>query len=653
MAINDIVQTIAEARVDARSLSEFVFKPAGFKVTRRLAPPVDTLQFYIDRFNSLNGDFSSSVSVALSNLNNSVAEANGKVAYIETTVQDAINNTAIEGGVLADTLVVVDGSLSQRTINKGLESVADLSTIKNPKNGLRVYVKSHYAGLGRGGGYFVYDSSITSGSDGVIIFDSSSSGKFVREINGELNLYHCGCVDGDVSLARRNSECYNKAFATFSNPNGFSKLQVPEGTFYFSEPVVVSHFNLTGSQSMNSKHKIILTEANTTSLLGVVDLGGWGIVDYTKIVAALIVSHSYYSGASGLQISTSGLTQEQVTHGVYSSLARHHFYDNLTITATAKKGFESYGGFLTHYGNMEVRNALEGVFIGPGGVDQLGANNVTVGKLWINGTKGYAFYAHGITEMTVDGLYMEKMQESIEDKPLVYVRTGKNLNIKTVNFDGIDASRECLIKLRGTYGVIEGLSLVNIRTTNKIPIIGLNGGNNIAVNTYSSSGTLNASAVQKLSGSDSYDTYKIPREMYATISKNIDSNTLYLDSASHKIRVLTSNSWVETPILKLKSTRASVVMCSVVLSGGGAGFTGEERYFLKINTDNSIESVTSMLKISEQSVPTVFSLINDIDNPSILNLTLKKTSTTYGTYMIEVLASVRSDRSIVNNIYYT
>lgn len=104
---NDIVQTIAEARVDARSLSEFVFKPAGFKVARRLAPTVDTLQFYINRFNSLNGDFSSSVSVALSSLNNSVAEADGKVAYIESTVQDAINNTAVEGGVLADTFVTM------------------------------------------------------------------------------------------------------------------------------------------------------------------------------------------------------------------------------------------------------------------------------------------------------------------------------------------------------------------------------------------------------------------------------------------------------------------------------------------------------------------------------------------------------------------
>lgn len=107
MADTDIVQVISEARVDARSLSEFVFKPAGFKVARRLAPTIDTLQFYIDRFDALDGDFKSSVTTAMFNLNNSVAEAEGKVEYIGTTVQDAINNTATPNGVLADTFLTV------------------------------------------------------------------------------------------------------------------------------------------------------------------------------------------------------------------------------------------------------------------------------------------------------------------------------------------------------------------------------------------------------------------------------------------------------------------------------------------------------------------------------------------------------------------
>ncbi|WP_198333626.1 hypothetical protein [Psychrobacter namhaensis] len=125
---NEFVQTMADARVDAQSLSDFVFKPSGFKVARRLAPTIDTLQFYINRFNSLNGDFSSSVSVALSSLNSSVAEADGKVAYIETTVQDAINNTAVEGGVLADTFVTATANGIGQVARNQREKNADRLT---------------------------------------------------------------------------------------------------------------------------------------------------------------------------------------------------------------------------------------------------------------------------------------------------------------------------------------------------------------------------------------------------------------------------------------------------------------------------------------------------------------------------------------------
>lgn len=131
MAINDIVQTIAEARVDARSLSEFVFKPADFTVTRRLAPSVRTLQYYIDLFNNLNIVFASSVTTAQNSLDLSVIEAQGKVGYIESTVQNAINNTAVEGGVLADTFLTATAyhpdtyARTQRSIRADTVSMLD------------------------------------------------------------------------------------------------------------------------------------------------------------------------------------------------------------------------------------------------------------------------------------------------------------------------------------------------------------------------------------------------------------------------------------------------------------------------------------------------------------------------------------------------
>lgn len=110
--------------------------------------------------NSWNDDVIEQINTAIIDS----ADAARQVAIDITN--DALNNTAVEGGVLADTFVVVDGSLSQRTINKGLESIADLSTIKNPKNGLRVYVKSYRSGLNKGGGYFTYDSSQLALNDG-------------------------------------------------------------------------------------------------------------------------------------------------------------------------------------------------------------------------------------------------------------------------------------------------------------------------------------------------------------------------------------------------------------------------------------------------------------------------------------------------------
>ena len=53
---NDIVQTITDARIDARALSEFMFKPASYMVARRLAPPVHTLNYYLNLFDTVAAD---------------------------------------------------------------------------------------------------------------------------------------------------------------------------------------------------------------------------------------------------------------------------------------------------------------------------------------------------------------------------------------------------------------------------------------------------------------------------------------------------------------------------------------------------------------------------------------------------------------------
>lgn len=117
---NEFVQTMADARVDARSLSEFLFKPADFMVQRRLAPSIHTLSYYLQ---SLSG--------------------------IEQQVQDAINNTAVEGGILADTFVTVTangvGTVARTQREKNSDSVSPFDFgvvgdgVANDTVGLRAY----------------------------------------------------------------------------------------------------------------------------------------------------------------------------------------------------------------------------------------------------------------------------------------------------------------------------------------------------------------------------------------------------------------------------------------------------------------------------------------------------------------------------------
>lgn len=75
----------------------------------------------------------------------------------------------------------ITGKINEVVDNiKGLESIADLSTINNPKDGLRVYVKSYHAGLKLGGGWFTYDSSKSSENNGGTVING-----WIRELDNE------------------------------------------------------------------------------------------------------------------------------------------------------------------------------------------------------------------------------------------------------------------------------------------------------------------------------------------------------------------------------------------------------------------------------------------------------------------------------------
>lgn len=69
-----------------------------------------------------------------------------------------------------DANLVTYGETTQKQINDGLESIATMLAIKNPRNGQRVTVKSYHTGQNKGGGTFVYDNSKANTNDkGMVI----------------------------------------------------------------------------------------------------------------------------------------------------------------------------------------------------------------------------------------------------------------------------------------------------------------------------------------------------------------------------------------------------------------------------------------------------------------------------------------------------
>lgn len=70
--LNSIIQEVLDARVDMQSLSEFVWKPTDFMVSRRLAPPIHTLNYYLQRLDAVDEQFTAAVNKATTTANSAI-----------------------------------------------------------------------------------------------------------------------------------------------------------------------------------------------------------------------------------------------------------------------------------------------------------------------------------------------------------------------------------------------------------------------------------------------------------------------------------------------------------------------------------------------------------------------------------------------------
>lgn len=163
--------------------------------------------------------FSDNLQDTLDNISGAMDDA---LKPILQNLDDVINTAAAAGAGAngwTDTLIKVAENINQRQINEGLASIADLLAITKPRAGMRVYVKSYYAGLGKGGGEFVYDESNTSVYDGGVSF-----GKWRRQFV-TLTPQHFGVIGefSDKTLADFYSKL-SDAQAIFSTAVALDEL---------------------------------------------------------------------------------------------------------------------------------------------------------------------------------------------------------------------------------------------------------------------------------------------------------------------------------------------------------------------------------------------------------------------------------------------
>ena len=167
----------------------------------------------------------------------------------------------------ADTLVAAGENLNQRQINDGLESVAQLAGIQNPRTGQRVYVKGYHAPTlfvelnpYKGGNLFVYDATVSrSKHDGGTIIDptkvfptdwknrtqvndwflpsNTGTGCWLAQYDGAVNVLWFGAMP-DFSLGVDNSIAINRALSVKNN------IFLPSGNYIIHRPILTSKANV-------------------------------------------------------------------------------------------------------------------------------------------------------------------------------------------------------------------------------------------------------------------------------------------------------------------------------------------------------------------------------------------------------------------------
>ena len=184
--------------------------------------------------NSKDGDLSALLTTDKTNLVkaiNEVVSVKANKDDVASSISNLTNNKADKATTLTGYGITDAYTKSEIIINfNGLNSVAEMLAIVNPVNGQRVYVKSYHAGLNKGGGDFIYDSTKSAINNGGTVING-----WVRQLDGFVTPSMFGAKGDGVSDELAS---FNKCTA-FVKSSKVRKILILDGNYKFSDTWVL------------------------------------------------------------------------------------------------------------------------------------------------------------------------------------------------------------------------------------------------------------------------------------------------------------------------------------------------------------------------------------------------------------------------------
>ena len=370
-------------------------------LTQPAVQPIRTINGYYSRYGTPSRVFIQGLSCSIT-----VRDKYQTVVYSELKTSGKV------AGLINASAILDDSGLSQQNINdnqkdinskkiESVDSIADLTSISNPKNGQVVYVKSYHKATNfalaepfKGGGNFEFVPTRSSENDGVSVFNG-----WVRlNIGAEIDLYQAGGIDLRDLSGVDNVDAISKvqAYARLVD-----KAVRVWGWFATSKPVVqVSGDVMLGNGFNNSR--FYKTTNDSLPLAGRIAPERVGITDQYNVDAVLIWYADDNSYAGGIETKDiffqagSYNDGHPVEYGLYAPRHSACVTENLQFD-NVKVAFKANNLFLNRHVNFKsigsnnggVNRGEAGVIIYDGEDIMTGTSNTFERFLMVNYQNAY------------------------------------------------------------------------------------------------------------------------------------------------------------------------------------------------------------------------------------------------------------------------